>query len=173
LLHGKGTDGEAHIIMTGVEYQADHKRLFGLMDKGFKIVLHRQGEDDKTVEARNIPSNTKTPKIYKERKTQVREKTVIEDNNLDEMKYPLLKYVGIKKIMSSVSKAQKKLLLFLIDPINQNQQFTIDNLALSLGYANPNSLVNNNVILPLVKKNYIIKQDGKYKQNFSSLVGSQ
>ncbi|MDE1868255.1 MAG: DEAD/DEAH box helicase family protein, partial [Thaumarchaeota archaeon] len=49
LLHGKSKDGEGHLIMTIEQYQHDHKRLFGIMDKGFKIVLHREGISEKVI----------------------------------------------------------------------------------------------------------------------------
>jgi len=49
LLHGKGTQGVGHIIMTGMEYTADKKRLFSIMDKGFTIKLHREGVSEKVV----------------------------------------------------------------------------------------------------------------------------
>lgn len=49
LLHGKNVKGEGHIIMTIEEFQRDRKRLFGIYDKGFKVVLHREGFSDKQV----------------------------------------------------------------------------------------------------------------------------
>lgn len=51
LLHGKTeSQSEAHVLMTLEEYVRDKKRLFSIMEKGFKIVLHRDGMDAKTVQ---------------------------------------------------------------------------------------------------------------------------
>lgn len=180
LLHGKGTQGEAHIIMTIQEYQTDHKRLFGLFEKGFKIVLHNEGEKEKTFES--VPKQTLIRNYTDTKKTLIRsskviktEKTIIENNELDESKYPLLKFKGIRKIVESLTKPQRALLLFLIDPSNHNQSFTLNGLAMSLGYKRPESLLENDVLTPLVKKGYVIKNKNEnkkteYKQNFSQMV---
>lgn len=168
LLHGKGTSGEGHIIMTVQEYQSDHKRLFGIMDKGFKIILHRDGVQEK--EIHHVPITHSIPKQRQPRSIRVSTPKVEPKIELSDEQYPLLKYKGIRKIVESLKKGQRKVILFLIDPQNQNQSFTINQIALSLGYANPNSLTNNNVIGPLVKKGYVKRDDSKYKQNFSSMV---
>ncbi|HKT21543.1 MAG TPA: DEAD/DEAH box helicase family protein, partial [Nitrososphaerales archaeon] len=54
LLHGSEVEeeGEDHILMTLDEYLRDRKRLFSIMDKGFKIVLHREGVSEKVIEDR-------------------------------------------------------------------------------------------------------------------------
>jgi len=168
LLHGKNTTGEGHIIMTIQEYQSDHKRLFGIMDKGFKIILHREGVEDKEIGQIQI-GQTKERKTRQHRIKQfsVKDKPRVE---LSDEQYPLLKYAGIKKIVESLSRGQRKVMLFLIDPQNQNQSFTLQQIALSLGYSNPLSLTVHPVIPPMVKKGYLTKDGNKYKQNFSSMV---
>lgn len=52
LLHGQKVEGEAHVLMTVDEYLRDKKRLFSIMDRGFKIVLHREGVDEKVLQSR-------------------------------------------------------------------------------------------------------------------------
>lgn len=49
LLHGQKVEGEGHVLMTVEEYMRDKKRLFSILDRGFKIVLHREGVDEKTI----------------------------------------------------------------------------------------------------------------------------
>lgn len=49
LLHGQKVEGEGHVLMTVDEYLRDKKRLFSILDRGFKIVLHREGVDEKTI----------------------------------------------------------------------------------------------------------------------------
>lgn len=50
LLHGQKAKGEAHVLMTLEEYARDKKRLFSIMDRGFKIVLHKEGMDERAVQ---------------------------------------------------------------------------------------------------------------------------
>lgn len=58
ILHGKNKDGVGHIIMTLEQFHTDRKRLFGVMEKGFKIILHREGFTDKQIV--HNPNETKT-----------------------------------------------------------------------------------------------------------------
>jgi len=169
LLHGKGTSGEGHIIMTVQEYQSDHKRLFGIMDKGFKIVLHREGIEDREISKVPISAQPR-PRLYARPTRTTTAKPEELTNTLSEQQYPLLKYLGIRKIVESLSKGQRKVMLFLIDPQNQNQSFTVQQIAMSLGYKNPLSLIVHPVIPPLVKKGYVLKDNNKFKQNFSAMV---
>lgn len=173
LLHGKGANGEGHIIMTIGEYQSDHKRLFSIMDKGFKIVLHREGIQDKEISKVPITGLEKRVRFRETRMITNRFKKELKEEqkiNLSEQQYSLLKYPGIRKIVEGLSKGQRKVILFLIDPQNQNQSFTIQQIAMSLGYVDPRSLIANPVIHPMVKKGYIVKEGNKFKQNFSSMV---
>ncbi|MDE1867845.1 MAG: hypothetical protein KGI08_09085, partial [Thaumarchaeota archaeon] len=89
---------------------------------------------------------------------------------LSESKYPLLKYPGIRKIISSLSGRQRKCMLFMIDPLNMEKWFTLNQLAMNLEYANRESLTKNPVIPVLLSKKYIVKEGDKYRQNFSSMV---
>ena len=50
LLHSQTEEQENHVLMTLEEYLRDRKRLFSIMDKGFKIVLHREGVSEKIIE---------------------------------------------------------------------------------------------------------------------------
>lgn len=93
LLHGKNTEGEGHIIMTAHEYQTDHKRLFGIMDRGFKIVLHRDGISEKIIERPNVEPT---------RVQRVTTKTPVERADKApkfEITDPLLKLPGAKKML--------------------------------------------------------------------------
>lgn len=169
ILHSKSEKvGEGHIIFDPEEYTLYHKRLFGVLDRGFKVIIHREGISDKEIHHIPIGQPTqRTPRQPRIKQSVIKEKPRIE---LSDEQYPLLKYAGIRKIVESLSKGQRKVMLFLIDPQNQNQSFTLQQIALSLGYANPLSLTVHPVIPPLVKKGYLTKDSNKYKQNFSSMV---
>ena len=49
-----------HILMTADEYARDRKRLFSVMDKGFKVEIHREGVSERTLEA---TEKTRAPRI--------------------------------------------------------------------------------------------------------------
>lgn len=166
LLHGQGTDGEGHIIMTGTEYQHDHKRLFGIMDRGFKIVLHREGVSDKMIHER-APAESRIARRASLRRAPTSTPTEPKQD-LDESKYPLLKYPGIKKIVNGLRRAERKIILFLIDPVNQNQSFSKKQLMLSLGYTGDRRFEIE--INGLIKAGYVASKEGRYNQNFSKMV---
>jgi hypothetical protein len=172
LLHGKGTEGEGYIIMTADEYARDHKRLFSIMDRGFKIVLHREGMEDKAFGGQDDREYGKP----RQRREAVRRPAPVRAGNntpppaeLDEAKYPLLKYAGIKKIFIGLSKPERKIMLFLIDPANQNQAFNRRKLMLALGYTGDRRFRIS--IAPLIQAGYVKKEgEDAYRQNFSDMV---
>lgn len=173
LLHGKGTSGVGHIIMTAQEYQHDHKRLFAIMDRGFKIVLHRAGSEESTISSDQPARERRQPTQRAERRRRATNtmavKTASPDPMLDEMKYPLLKYAGIRKLFDGFSKPEKTIMLYLLEPQNQNQSFSKKKLMLSLGYVGERRFEMN--ILPLVKLGYVKREsDGTFRQNFSEMV---
>src|SRR6185503_13596506 len=159
LLHGKGTEGEGHIIMTVDEYDHDRKRLFSVMDRGFKIALHREGITERVIHEggysaprqRRIPRSTpRAPAVQ-----------VPKAPDYDESKYPMLKYAGIKKIVDSLNRAQKKIILFLLEPQNQNQSYPEKGLMLALGYTGAKRF--RLEIYELIKAGYV-KEEGKGDQ---------
>lgn len=168
LLHGKNhINGVGHIIMTVSEYQADHKRLYGVMDKGFKIILHRDGIDDKVIE--QIKEKSFTPKKPRPVNTKIlAEKTNKEKIDDLEEKYPLMKYPAVKKLYSLLNKKHQKGMLFFIDPANQDKAFTIDNFKMAMGLISENKVVKFQNLKPLLDRKIIIESEpGLFKQNFS------
>ena len=49
--HSQVAEPSDHILMTLEEYVSFRKRFYSIMDKGFKIVLHREGVSEKVIEA--------------------------------------------------------------------------------------------------------------------------
>lgn len=142
LLHGKDTKGEGHIIMTGQQYQGDRKRLFGIMDRGFKIILHREGVSEKVVEWKE----DHTPKRYSPRKAQPKIESTIEakveqDRDMEfELNHPILSLPGIQKKMATLNKGERNIVRLLYK--KEGQEFTGEGLALLLGYNNYDALRN-------------------------------
>jgi len=55
LLHGfEAGEADHHVLMTMEEYIQNRKRIFSVMDKGFKIQVHREGVSDKVIEEARV-----------------------------------------------------------------------------------------------------------------------
>lgn len=138
LLHGKSMDGEAHIIMTGTEYQKDHKRLYGIMDKGFKIVVH-QGEKTKSIQT--TPQDILKPKRQTRPKklvAVVSKKPIMESNDL-EMSHPLLSLPGTQKKLNMLTKAERLSIRVLYDkksPMSKEDVWNFVGLGRASDFAN-------------------------------------
>ena len=109
LLHGKGTTGEGHTIMTVQEYQKDRKRLFGIMAKGFKIVLHREGISDKVIhQATNGDA-------------KVRAAPTVNSKDLEDLAsvHPLLALAGVQKSIARLPLLERKFLKVIYSDISR------------------------------------------------------
>ncbi len=158
LLHGKETKGIGHIIMTVQEYQTDHKRLFGIMDKGFKIVLHREGIPEKVIQ--QTTQSKPQPKII--RSTKVVKKEI---SQIDDEQYPLLKNNRIRNMVSILSIGDRETLLFFIKKGNSQRSFSSIELMDEWGMIHKKNLprkLNN-----LLHKKYIKKERDHYSQNLT------
>lgn len=150
LLHGKNNNGEAHIIMTGLEYAGDHKRLFGIMDKGFKIILHREGEKEKTVEGLQHSFNqnkfehtvNRSPKRFIEKtKNNVIRNSIpkSEEPNDFEKNHPILSLPGIQKKLSKVTKAERLAVRVLYEkkqPMTRQEVWNFVGIGRAMDFAN-------------------------------------
>lgn len=64
LLHSQMAYPDQHVLMTLEEYAHDKKRFFSIMDKGFKLVLHREGVSDKAIErTERQPRQVRQPRL--------------------------------------------------------------------------------------------------------------
>ena len=134
LLHGKGSQGEGHIIMTVDEYQRDRKRLFGIMDKGFKIILHREGISEKTIQ--RIREKPQVLKKWMKPKELEKKKP---DEFIDFSKsHPILSLPGIQKKLDQLNPSEKKCVTLLFQ--REGEGFTRDGLAMLLGFSTADSM---------------------------------
>jgi len=163
LLHGRGAQGEAHLIMTGQEYETDHKRLFGLMDKGFKIVLHREGEKEKSFEGMPRAQTIKAPKERKEKTFSVKQETPPNVIN-----HPILSLPGIQKKLNTLNKAEVQLVNLLFQ--REKEEFTRDGLAILLGFSTADSL-RHSINFGKLKKMQLIHYTSKTVKADLSLIG--
>lgn len=129
LLHGSGNRGEGHIIMTAAEYEADRKRLYGIMDRGFKIVVHGNARSAVSRSARHRAVGSASPKAQAAGGGDaVRDGT---RNAGDTRRVPSLP--GLQKITAQTSRAEARLVEFLVQ--SEGRKYTKRGLALRLGYS--------------------------------------
>jgi len=147
LLHGKGSIGEGHILMTVQEYQKDHKRLFGIMDKGFKIILHREGISDKI-----IINKEKSIKKFSKPIVNKQSKPNTTPPNDFELNHPILSLPGIQKKLQKLSKAERLCVrVFYQEP---SKQFTKEDVWNKVGIGRASDFANFTKLqeLKLIKK---------------------
>ena len=121
LLHAadKKSPGIHHVIMTPEEWNRDHKRFWSSMDRGFKIVLHREGFDEKVFDSSQQREHIKRAKTRRSNSRQsevnddgtvtpknTKKKKAHEPNDF-EMSHAILSLPGIQKKLSGLTKAER------------------------------------------------------------------
>lgn len=125
LLHGQGTKGEGHILMTVEEYQRDHKRLFGIMDKGFKIVLHREGVSEKMIQKPLKHAQQRRP-------TTMPNKPITLETN-----HPILSMPGIQKQLITLNTRERNFINLLFQ--REGKPVSKEAAAMLLGFSSTHS----------------------------------
>lgn len=130
LLHSKSEHaGEGHIIFDPEEYTAYHKRLFGVMDRGFKIILHREGVSDKVVHHYEMPDKEiRPPKITKSQAHIPRMETKVPKVEIND---PLLKLPGAVQLLQKCNSEEQRVISTLFS--NKEKSFTSKTLIIWLG----------------------------------------
>ena len=136
LLHGQTEKvGEHHILMTLEEYIHDRKRLFSVMDRGFKLVIHREGVSEETISKR-LQSPVK-PQVRKP-KNEAREAESVLPVPDEGAIAGIMSLPGIQRTMATLTRPQQRLYELLLK--NDGQYFKRSNLPLVLGYTSINSM---------------------------------
>jgi DNA excision repair protein ERCC-3 len=138
LLHSQTDQQENHVLMTLEEYLRDRKRLFAIMDKGFKIVLHREGVSEKVIEQHEqngyIPPRPKaTKKSENGKQEQTPSVPIMSGQSATYINLP-----GVQKIINLMSKKEKQLYTLLLD--HDGEWFSREKLPFILGYASKDSM---------------------------------
>lgn len=167
LLHSE-KEGEHHIIFTVEEYAHDHKRLFSVMDKGFKIVIHREGMSEKVI-MRAIESSS--PRQRTGRQPTNMPSKVHTDRDMDmPTGMPtsgILALPGIQKNMKLLDETQRKVWGLLLQ--NDGRWYTTREMCMLLGYANASHFG----LSPMLAKKLIEKKGNQYRTNFSNIANLQ
>lgn len=165
LLHGQSkTEKEHHIIMTAEDYVNDHKRLFSVMDKGFKIVIHREGVSEKTIErqmreerpilSRHSYSSTKSIKMDTLEK-------------IPQSVAPVLQYPGIQKTLSKLTTLQRDLVTIMLQ--NDGRWYSAKELQMMSGRSL--KTIQNTANFSKLKEMGIIEiKADKYRTNFTNMA---
>lgn len=164
LLHSKNEKvGEGHIIFDPEEYTLYHKRLFGVMDRGFKIIIHREGIADKIVSHFDRPHLEKKPA-----KISILSKKIENKNVKFETDHKILKLPGVQKLAGSLRTPELKAIdAFYNMP---NQSFTSLTICRMLGYKNQKD---SHIRFGTLEELGFIKQveTGKYQASPETLGG--
>lgn len=162
-----------HILMTVDEYMHDRKRLFSLMDKGFKVVIHREGVSERTFE-RTIETTYRAPRharplIAYEKEARKETRAMFEKT--PEVRYdsPLLQTPGVQRILKRLSQGQANFFSFLL--AKDGNWFDQQTLCTHLGYTTPDSF--RHAVRPneLVEKGWVKRKDEKGRVSYRTELG--
>lgn len=173
LLHGFDikSEGVHHILMTLGEYLHDRKRLFSVMDKGFKVEIHREGVSERIVE-RRLSEAWRQPR-QRRRVAQRPEVSPTQAEPITGAVADVLNLPGVQRIMQTLNKPQQRLWKFLLQ--NDGSWFKRGKLPLLLGYTSVDSMQHSIDFVWMVSKRYIEQQkmDGElaYRTNMRTRVG--
>ena len=133
LLHGRDYEGEgeAHVLMTMDEYVHDKKRLFSIMDRAFKVVLHREGISDKVIEqsTRTIPA----PRPIRERAAPQGPMNQIPVVTPEIPAAVMQRLPGITRTLERLSSVEKAVAVTMLG--NPSNSYSTKELSLATGYS--------------------------------------
>lgn len=182
LLHSEQKAQESHILMTLEEYLHDRKRLFSIMDKGFKIVLHREGVSEKVIEGH--ADELRAPRIQGERTISEKLLRTSKSASTTEKVAPSLpvqpgqsqtytSLPGVQRIMALMNKKEKQLYTLLLD--HDGEWFSGNKLPFLLGYASKHSMQVSLSFKKMVDRGWIEQQriEGSlsYRTNMKGKLG--
>jgi hypothetical protein len=154
LLHSHTDEQENHVLMTLEEYLRDRKRLFSIMDKGFKIELHREGVSEKVIEEHShdvhAPIRPRVSNSVKEPKTDIAPPVMIGQSAT----YTNLP--GVQRIMALMNKKEQQLFTLLLD--HDGEWFSRQRLPLLLGYASIDTMRHSIDFVKMVDRGWIEEQ---------------
>ena len=154
LLHSHTDEQENHVLMTLEEYLRDRKRLFSIMDKGFKIELHREGVSEKVIEEHShdvhAPIRPRVSNSVKEQKTDIAP-PVMSGQSATYTNLP-----GVQRIMVLMNKKEQQLFTLLLD--HDGEWFSRQRLPLLLGYASIDTMRHSIDFVKMVDRGWIEEQ---------------
>ena len=176
LLHSQAEEQENHVLMTLEEYLRDRKRLFSIMDKGFKIVLHREGVSEKVIEDHSHDFRPLLPARRNSRSasTETTEPTAPSLPPVSPgQSGTYTSLPGVQRIMALMNKKEKQLYTLLLD--HDGEWFSRKQLPILLGYASDDTLRHSIDLVKMVNRDWIEeKREGNrsnYRTNMKGKMG--
>ena len=168
LLHSTTEEQENHVLMTLEEYLRDRKRLFSIMDKGFKIVLHREGVSEKTIEGRVQEYKYMAPK------KKITSATAPAPVSMAGQSITYVNLPGVQRIMNLMTKKEKQLFTLLLD--HDGEWFSSEKLPFLLGYASKKAMKTSSISFKkMVDRGWIeqewIEGSLSYRTNMKGKMG--
>jgi len=144
-----------HILMTPEEYARDRKRLFSVMDKGFRVEIHREGVSERSIQ-RRLSEELPTRRLVPSRRPTptAPSPAVTLPSTLTE------RLPGIEKTLSRLEPVEEKVTRTIL--ANPTQVFTAKGLVLATGYS-PNTIMNQAHLGKLVKMGFIRHDKDGYR----------
>lgn len=168
LLHSETDELEHHVLMTLEEYLHDRKRLFSIMDKGFKIVLHREGVSEKIIQDHSSDV----------RETRRIRQPIVKESIQPQTSPPLMSgqsmtytsLPGVQRIMALMNKKEKQFYTLLLD--HDGEWFIRQRLPLLLGFASDNVMAHSLDFVKLVDRGWIeSKREGRISSYRTNMRG--
>jgi hypothetical protein len=152
--------------MTLDEYMHDRKRLFSIMDKGFKLEIHREGVSEETISRRvEGPAKLRPRRASK----LIKQRVEPEASSIN----GVLALPGVQRIIRTLGKSEARLYELLIR--NDSQWFKRGALPLLLGYASDDSMRHSVNFAGMLERRLIEQRRGdegvEYRTNLMSQSG--
>lgn len=151
-----------HILMTLEEYAKDRQRLFSVMDKGFKVVVHREGVSERafsrTQEAPRVaPSRRAVPQVPQPSATPVALPSAMAS-------LP----PGMQKLFATLREPQQRLIAQLYS--RDGEWHSTAKLYPFLGYTTYQGMINSTNLPELERRKLIERKPGQIRTNFRGLT---
>jgi len=177
LLHSEQGTQESHVLMTLEEYLHDRKRLFSIMDKGFKIVLHREGVSEKVIEDHSQdyrPAPSARPRPNSKHASTLEPAVAPHLPISPGQSGTYTSLPGVQRIMALMNKKQRQFYTLLLD--HDGEWFSRQRLPMLLGYAGESGGFKATLDFPkLVQRGWIEqKREGNgtsYRTNMKGKMG--
>ena len=176
LLHGHeaATEGEAHVIMTLEEWVRDKKRFYSVMDRGFKIDIHKEGIVEREIQAAQAAPRlrVRSPAVPKAAAGSEPAPAPVTPPATGELA-GIMEMPGVKSRIERMTKPQRTLFEFLLK--NDGTFIRKDKLQFVLNYSSMHSM-EVNVEFPLMVKAGWIEQQRvggmlAYRTNIRAKIG--
>jgi DNA excision repair protein ERCC-3 len=159
LLHSEEAKVDHHIVMTFEEYLHDRKRLYSIMEKGFKIVLHHEGIGERTIQQAEA-GETKVSRMPRPYAQAPKGERVAAPPRVEVPPIPAAvtqRLPGIDRTLERLASVEKVVAQTILG--NPQRTYTMKELTLATGYSM--SVMTHAAHLPKLIEMGLVKKAGK------------